>query len=206
MVNTGRTFGALIGINGNALQFAGIIQVFAVLILSPILGIVVDKKGPLLLLRILSISCILPGIILAFYMSYTVVFISCFVFYVLNIVVLAVSFGPFIMEVYGIQESVILGGIINGFSKFSDLITTVSAFVFSLDCEKVEKEKDCLKSRYSVMYLISAVCCGISAILLFFESQNKFEYEDILEENNIEKNNTNDDLVIIPNEVPTVDN
>ena len=198
MVNTGRTFGALIGINGNALQFAGIIQVFAVLILSPILGIVVDKKGPLLLLRILSISCILPGIILAFYMSYTVVFISCFVFYVLNIVVLAVSFGPFIMEVYGIQD--------NGFSKFSDLITTVSAFVFSLDCEKVEKEKDCLKSRYSVMYLISAVCCGISAILLFFESQNKFEYEDILEENNIEKNNTNDDLVIIPNEVPTVDN
>ena len=67
-------------------------------------------------------------------MKYTVIFISCFVIYVLNIVGLAVCFGPFIMEVYGIQESVILGGIINGFSKFSDIITTVSAFGFSLIC------------------------------------------------------------------------
>ena len=206
MVNTGRTFGALIGINGNALQFAGIIQVFAVLILSPLLGILVDKKGPLLLLRILAITCIVPGIILAFFMSYTVIFISCFVIYVLTIVVLAVSFGPFIMDVYGIQESVILGGIINGFSKFSDLITTVSAFVFSIDCEKDEKEKDCLKSRYAIMYLISSVCCGISSILLFFESKNKFEYEDIIEEDILEKNNNNDGLVIIPDEVPVIEN
>ena len=45
MVNTGRTFGALIGINGNALQFAGMIQVFAVIILGPLLGILIDKKG-----------------------------------------------------------------------------------------------------------------------------------------------------------------
>jgi len=44
MINTGRTFGALIGINGNALQFAGIIQMLFTLILGPLLGILVDKK------------------------------------------------------------------------------------------------------------------------------------------------------------------
>ena len=205
MVNTGRTFGALIGINGQALQFAGAIQSLFILILSPLLGILVDKKGPLLLLRILAIASIIPGIFLTFFMSYTVVFISCFILYVLALVALSVSFGPFIMEVYGIQESVILGGIINGFSKFSDLITTVSAFGFSIDCEKAEKEKDCLKSRYAVMYFISAICCGISSILLFFENRNKFEYENIKEEPLLE-NNYNDGLVIIPDEVPTVDN
>ena len=205
MVNTGRTFGALIGINGQALQFAGAIQVLAILILSPILGILVDKKGPLLLLKILAIASIIPGVFLTFFMSYTVVFITCFVLYVLTLVALSVSFGPFIMEVYGIQESVILGGIINGFSKFSDLITTVSAFGFSIDCEKAEKEKDCLKSRYAVMYFISAICCGISSILLFFENRNKFEYENIKEEPLLENNN-NDGLVIIPDEVPTIDN
>ena len=205
MVNTGRTFGALIGINGQALQFAGAIQVLFILILSPLLGILVDKKGPLLLLRILAIAGIIPGIFLTFFMSYTVVFIACFVLYVLTLVALSVSFGPFIMEVYGIQESVILGGIINGFSKFSDLITTVSAFGFSIDCEKAEKEKDCLKSRYAVMYFISAICCGISSILLFFENRNKFEYENIKEEPLLDNNNNNG-LVIIPDEVPTVDN
>ena len=146
MVNTGRAFGALIGINGQALQFAGAIQVLFILILSPLLGILVDKKGPLLLLRILEIESIIPGMFLTFFMSYTVVFIACFALYVLTLVTLSVSFGPFIMEVFGIHESVTLGEIINGFSKFSDLIATASAFGFSLDCDKTEKEKDCLKS------------------------------------------------------------
>ena len=54
MISTGRTFGALIGINGNALQYAGILQTF-VSVIGPILGIIVDKKGPLLILRIFSI-------------------------------------------------------------------------------------------------------------------------------------------------------
>ena len=208
MVNTGRTFGALIGINGQALQFAGAIQSLFILILSPLLGILVDKKGPLLLLRILTIASIIPGIFLTFFMSYTVVFISCFILYVLALVALSVSFGPFIMEVYGIQESVILGGIINGFSKFSDLITTVSAFGFSLDCDKAEKEKDCLKSRYAVMYIISAVCCGISSILLFFENRNKFLYENenVKEESLLKKNNNNNDGLTIVQEASNLEN
>ena len=49
ITSTARTFGDLIGINGNALQFARVIQTLAVLILGPVLGILVDKKGPLLL-------------------------------------------------------------------------------------------------------------------------------------------------------------
>ena len=198
MVNTGRTFGALIGINGKALQFAGMIQVFAVIILGPLLGILVDKKGPLLLLRITALISIPPAILLTFFMKYTVIFISCFVIYVLNIVGLAVCFGPFIMEVYGIQESVILGGIINGFSKFSDIITTVSAFGFSLVCEK---EKECLKSRYAVMYLISGFCCVISSILLFFEKIDKFKYEKIEDDDLLsEKDEENKNLCITPDE------
>ena len=156
MVNTGRTFGALIGINGNALQFAGILQTLFVLILGPILGILVDKKGGLLILRIVSISCILPSILMTFFMENDFVFIFCFIVYVLDITGMMVSFGPFIMEVYGIQESVILGGIINGFSKFGDVITTVGAFLFSIVCEtkddqgKDVSDKTCLKQKYAI--------------------------------------------------------
>ena len=182
MVYTGRTFGALIGINGNALQFAGMLQVLAVIIMAPVLGIIVDKKGPLLILRIISLSCIIPGILLAFFMSNNFVFISC---YVLDITGLMVSFGPFIMEIYGIQESVIMGGIINGISKFGDVSTTISAFGFSLVCEK---EKDCLKLRYAYMYFISAICCILSSLFLFIENTEKHNYDntqidDLLNEN-----------------------
>jgi MFS family permease len=59
MINTGRTFGAIIGINGNALQFAGMFQLLAVIAMVPTLGKGVDKKGPLPFLRIISIVCIL---------------------------------------------------------------------------------------------------------------------------------------------------
>ena len=102
MINTGRTFGAIIGINGNALQFAGVLQTLFVLILGPILGIIVDKKGGLLILRIVSISCILPSFLLKFFMENDFIFILSFVIYVLDITGLMVSFGPFIMDVYGI--------------------------------------------------------------------------------------------------------
>ena len=202
MVYTGRTFGALIGINGIALQFAGILQVLAVIIIAPLLGMIVDKKGPLLILRIISLSCIIPGILLAFFMSNDFIFISCFVVYVLDITGLMVSFGPFIMDIYGIQESVIMGGIINGISKFGDVGTTISAFGFSLVCEK---EKDCLKLRYVYMYFISAICCLLSSLLLFFENIEKYNYDNT-QIDDLLKENENDDLTINPDEGNEKDN
>ena len=159
MINTGRTFGAIIGINGNTLQFIGIIQTVVVLIIGPILGIIVDKKGSLLVLRLIIIISIIPAFFLAFFMNYSIIFISCFVLYVLVMIGFRVAFAPFIMEVYGIQESVLLGGIINSFSKLSETISIISAFVFSVDCGK---NKECLKTRYRIMYLISGICSCIS--------------------------------------------
>jgi len=179
MANTGRTFGAIIGINGNALQFAGVLQTLFTLILGPVLGILVDKKGGLLILRIVSISCIFPSILMVFFMENDFIFIFCFIIYVLDITGLMVSFGPFIMEVYGIQESVILGGIMNGLSKIGDVITTVAAFVFSLICEINDKpDKTCLKQKYAIMYFISGICCCLSSLLLMFEKKDKFIYDD----------------------------
>ena len=204
MITTGRTFGALIGINGTALQFSGIVQTLAVMIVGPVLGILVDKKGALFILRITSIFAIFPSFFLAFFMTYTAVFITCFVIYILVLVGLLVSFGPFIMEVYGIQESVLLGGIINGFSKISDVITTISAFGFSIDCKE---DKDCLKTSYKAMYLISSVCCGISCLLLFFEKRDKFNYDIISDEDLLLDNNNDDEKgVNSPDEEPVKEN
>ena len=176
MVNTARTFGALIGINGNALQFVSMLQVLAVMVIAPFLGIIVDKKGPLIILRLICILCIIPNIILFFYMSNSFMFISCYVIFAINSVGLMVSFSPFIMEVYGIQESVILGGIMGIFSKIGDIITTVSAFVFSLICDN---DKNCLKLRYGYMYCICAISCAITSILIFIEKKDKFIYDNV---------------------------
>ena len=194
MISTGRTFGALIGINGNALQYAGILQTF-VSVIGPFLGIIVDKKGPLLILRIFSILSIFPPVLLIFFMENDFIFIFSLVICILNIQGILISFTPFIMEVYGIQESVILGGIMSGFSKLADIISTVSAFVFSFICKNEKDEiiidKSCLKEKYAIMYLISGICGCLSSLLLFFERKDKFIYNDTPNEE-MTKNNDED--------------
>ena len=183
MINTGRTFGALIGIDGSALQFFMIIQAISLIIVGPILGVLVDKKGSLFILRIVAFSSIIPGVLLCFFMDITWVFILALTICTLNITGLMVSFGPFIMEVFGIQESVILGGIINGFSKLADLITTIVAFVFSLKYVEVNE----LKIPYRIMYIISAICCSMSTCLLLIEKNEKFAYKNKLIEESLTK-------------------
>ena len=200
MINTGRTFGAIIGINGNALQFAGMFQLLAIIAMVPTLGKGVDKKGPLPFLRIISIVCIIPGILLAFLMENTYVFISAFIIFVIGITGLMMTLIPFIMEVYGIQESVILGGFISGFTKISDIIATVVPFLFSIFCKddgNKDMEEDCLKKKYAIMYIISSISCGISTLLLFFETNDKYIYKEVKSEEPL-LNEENEDIIIMP--------
>ena len=173
IIGTGRTFGALIGIDGKALQFLMLCQTGALILIGPVLGIIVDKKGPLILLRITTLGCMVPGLLLAFFTENTVIFISSFALAILVLVSTIVSFAPFIMEVYGIEESVILGGIMGVFSKLSEVSTTVSAFVFSFFYSKEDIEKP-----YKLMYLIGSGVCLLSFILLLFEKKEKFDYNE----------------------------
>lgn len=187
--NTGRTFGALIGIDGIALQFLMVLQAVSFIIAGPVLGLIVDKKGPLIILRIVSIICIIPGIMLAIFMDRTLFFVLAFAINVIGVSGILVGFGPLVMEIYGIQESVILGGIISGFSKISEIVTTVTAFIVSLFYQQPEE----LKYPYRILYITSGVCCLISAILLFFETNEKFVYNTEIPITDEDPNGTNQD-------------
>ena len=173
ILGTGRTFGALIGINGTSLQYLMILQSGALILIGPILGFISDKKGPLPLVRISAVICMIPGILLTFFTDKTPIFISSFVISILGLICGLIGFAPFMMEIYGIQESVIIGGAINVFAKISEIISTVSAFVIS----KFYTKEEIIKP-YKIMYLSGAICCGISFLLLLFENDKKFVYDE----------------------------
>ena len=173
ILGTGRTFGALIGINGTSLQYLMLLQSGALILIGPILGFISDKKGPLPLVRISAVICMIPGILLTFFTDKTPIFISSFVISILGLICGLIGFAPFMMEIYGIQESVIIGGAINVFAKISEIISTVSAFVISQLYAKDEIIKP-----YKIMYLSGAICCGISFVLLLFENDKKFVYDE----------------------------
>ena len=172
ILGTGRTFGAIIGIEGGALQFLMLLQSFALIIIGPLVGFLVDKKGPLNLLRVAALICVIPGVLLTFFTTVTFFFIFSFLLAIIGMVSMVVCFSPFIMEVYGIQESVIIGGIMNVFSKLSEIATTVSGFVISFYYTKDEIIKP-----FRAMYIIGAVCCLVSFIMFLFEKMDKFNYE-----------------------------
>ena len=173
ILGTGRTFGALIGINGNALQILMLCQSGAIIIVGPLLGFFVDKKGPLIFLRISNVVLVIPGLLLAFFTKNSIIFIVSFVISVLGLVSSMVCIAPYLMDIYGIQESVILGGIMNVFARLGDVITTVVAFAISFFYNKEE-----IIVPYKIMYIVGSVCCVISFILLMFEKKDKFNYGD----------------------------
>ena len=179
IIGTGRTFGALIGIEGNALQLLMLCQSGAIVIIGPLLGFFVDKKGPLIFLRIATLILVIPGILLTFFTKNSVIFIISFAISILGLVSSMVCIAPYIMDIYGIQESVILGGIMNIFAKISDVITTVVAFVISFFYNKEE-----IIFPYRIMYIVGSCCCLVSFILLIFEKKDKFDYGDYGDENN----------------------
>ena len=189
---TGRTIGALIGLNGKALQYLQVFQASAVVIGGPSLGLLADKKGPLLILRIVSFILFIPGILLIFFMDNIYVFIACLMLDELGLVGLSVGFHTFIMEIFGIQESVILGGVINLFSKISEIIITVTAFVISFFYTKVE-----LEIPYKFIYIICTCLCLISLILIFVENKDKYNYKnDNSDDNGNEDEKDNDNKII----------
>ena len=192
IMSTGRTFGAILGINGTSLQFLSIFQLGCILIFGPIMALIVDKKGPLLLLRISIFIMIIPCILLTFLTENTIFFVGSTVMVIIADSGEELSFSPLIMEIYGIQESIVIGGIMDIVSKISSIITTISGFVISQYYKGLE-----ILTPYRIMYIVGAVCCVLSFILVLFERKKKFNYaledskeektENLLKSGNFEK-------------------
>ena len=173
MVNTGRIFGAIIGINGLVLQLMGIFQAFGMVIIGPILGYVSDKKNPLTLLRIVTLICVIPGILLDFFLGNSFVFMFSLILYLFGLIGNMVGSQPLIMEIYGIRESVILGGFMSTFSKISEIITTVVAFGVSFIYTGNN-----IRIPYKIIYVLSSLFSYFCFYLMMIEDIDKYKYDD----------------------------
>ena len=172
MDNTGRTFGALIGIDGEALQYLISSQVVILVIFGPIFGYLSDKKGPILILRISMIFCAIGTTTLFFFTEDTVGFMLSFLITSIGATGQGVSYDPLLMDIYGIRESVIIGSV-NGLAGiFAEIITTLLAFVIPFFYPDKE-----LITPYKIFFLIGAVLNAIGFVVFLFEKNEKFDYE-----------------------------
>ena len=123
-------------------------------------------------------------------MSNTYCFIISLVLSKVALSCLLVGFISFMMEIFGIQESAILAGIISSFGKVAEAITTATAFTVSNFYEKEE-----LYIPYKIIYIICFFMCIVSNVLIFFEKNNKVNY------NNDNTDNTGEEKENITSEI-----
>lgn len=173
MVNTGRIFGAIIGINGTILQLLAIFQMFGMIIIGPIVGKIIDKKNPLFLLRIVTLICAIPGILLILFLENNFFFTLSIMLYLFGLIGNTVGLNPLIMEIYGIQESVILGGFVSTFSKIGEILTTTVAFFVSF-----MYPGNSIRIPYKIIYILSSVFSYLSFYILMIEEIDKYQYDD----------------------------
>ena len=169
---TGRTFGALIGIDGGVLQFLIVLETVSLIIFGPIFGYLADKKNPLIVLRFAVLFSIIPIFLLFLFTDNHFFFILSFILVLISSAGKGVSFGPLFMEVYGIRESVILGAVLSGASTISQILTTILAFIIPFYYSVEE-----LKYPYKMVYLVGSITTSLSFVLFLFESGKKFDYE-----------------------------
>ena len=176
ILNTSRTFGALIGINGTILQYLSLAQSLCMIIISPIFGLLVDKFGSKYILMILTFNCSLIGFGFGIFFENTLMFI---IFNILNVIIFIGfinTMNPHIMHVFGIKYSLILLGVYGLFRTLSSIIVSSSSFIISK-----YYFGELIKIPFRICYLIGGCLCIISFILTCFDNDEPFDYDNELD-------------------------
>ena len=166
----------------NGLTVFAIIQII-VLLLSPLFGFISDKKGHLLMLIIISGINILPLFLLIFLLKNKVIVYIAYTINQFCLNGLNISFLSYIMEIYGIQESAIIGGIFNIFSKLGEIIRITVVYNISIKYKNGEEEE--FLNDLKILFILAPICCVISLVIFIFERKAKLREDSKAELANI---------------------
>ena len=154
-------------LSNSALRFI-LIYPIIVLFLNPLIGYFSDKKGHLLILIIISSINIIPFFLLLFFSKNETIFCITFAINELSINGLYISFLSYIMEIYGIQESAIINGIIDIFPTLSLIVRAIIIYKIGINYKEQE-----YFDQFKNLYIPGPIFCSVSLILLIFERMAK---------------------------------
>ena len=102
---TFRTFGALIGISGETFKFIYFAFTVSTLVCNPIWGLLIDKFGSKIILKIICLGCTSLGILLFFSVNSSFIFILSIILAMVFINGFGSAMNPHIMEIFSIKYS-----------------------------------------------------------------------------------------------------
>ena len=84
------------------------------------------------------------------------------------------AINPHIMEIFTIKYTLEIGGFISFFAQITSIICSILSFIVSFYYTTGEE----LKTPYRVIYIIGTILSGIGFILNYYESGEKFNFDD----------------------------
>lgn len=192
-VNTFRVYGALISINGTFMQYSGGIGSIILCICTPIWGYINDNFDFTKIIKIICFSTCIQSLLLSIFLSNNITYIFCILFGCLISCGLMTSINPHIMQVYGIEYTLEIGGIVGICHGIVSGLGAIIAFIISKYYHTGEE----LQKPYKYLFFIGTIFCIISFYLAFYENNDKFIFPVNINEiklENIQKEIKKDNL------------
>ena len=154
------------------MQYSQLYIGFSTVFILPLFGIINDKYSFKIMIKIISIGCIIHSVIIS-------IFIKSNLIYLLSIIVGSILGAGFvstinlhILKVYGIKYSIEIGGIIGIFSSVVSILNGILSFIISKFYHTGEE----LQYAYRYLYLFGICFCCLGFLLSLIEKETKFIY------------------------------
>jgi hypothetical protein len=146
------------------------------LIVAPLIGLIVDKYGAIYILRILCLLRLTIGILMSLFLNNSYFLFILALASEVSEVTQKYAFTPYLYNIFGFEYSIEIQGMIGIGDGFSNLFSAIMSFLICYFTQQYSFDSLILPYRY--LFLFGSLLSIISFVLLLFENEEKFHYED----------------------------
>ena len=173
---TYRAYSPMIGVSANFMSYLPSIITALSSLTGFFWGIVFDKLGFQIIIKIMSLICIFLSIYFIFFINNNILYISGLIIstFISRVGMMSII-NPHIMQVYEFKNFLIIGGFARLFNQLSFFIAALTSVILSFNF----KTGDELKTPYRIVAFIGIILSSIGLFLSFFENDEKFKFKNI---------------------------
>ena len=170
--NTFRVYGALVSMSGGVMQYSQLFIGFSTVFILPLWGIINDKYNYKIMIRMISIGCIIQTIIFSIFIKSNLIYLISIIFGSILGSGFTSTMNLHVLKVYGIKYSIEIGGIIGIFASTVNILNGIVSFIISKYYHTGEE----LQVAYRYIYLFGIAFCCLGFYFSLIEKEDKFVY------------------------------
>ena len=174
-----RPYIAMIQVDTKIIYYLGSILTVTAYLIGPLWAFLTSKFGYQPITKIIGLILCLMTVYFFIFIRHTLFFPFGLIITFSSLVGLLSAFTPHLMTVYGLKYFLTIGGFAKAFVELIKFIAALTSIILSIFFSNATE----LLMPYKMIVGIGGIFTIIGFILIFFESDDKFNYEDEKEKN-----------------------